>query len=170
MATKIEEFNRLQLNSSRFDLRPGDTVKVHERIPVLSEGKSDKKSAERIQIFEGLIIAKKHGKGISATITVRKIVAGVGVEKIFPIHAPVIEKIEIVSRGKVRRAKLFYLREAKGRKSRLKKKSFIVPASNKEQSKENNTENLETDKKEAETIVGQNAAKENNSSEENENN
>ena len=170
MATKIEEFNRLQLNSSRFDLRPGDTVKVHERIPVLSEGKSDKKSAERIQIFEGLIIAKKHGKGISATITVRKIVAGVGVEKIFPIHAPVIEKIEIVNRGKVRRAKLFYLREAKGRKSRLKKKSFIVPASKKEQSKENNTENLETNKKEAETIVGQSTAKENNSSEENENN
>ncbi|OHA76990.1 MAG: 50S ribosomal protein L19 [Candidatus Wildermuthbacteria bacterium RIFCSPLOWO2_12_FULL_40_9] len=170
MATKIEEFDKLQLNSSRFDLRPGDTVKVHEKIPVLSEGKSDKKSVERIQVFEGLIIARKHGKGISATITVRKIVAGVGVEKIFPIHAPVIEKIEIVSRGKVRRAKLFYLREAKGRKSRLKKKSFIVPASDKEHLKENNAEGLETNEKEADAITGQGAAKENNPSGENENN
>ena len=100
------------------DLRPGDTIKVHQKI---KEG--DK---ERIQIFEGVIIAKKHGKGISGTITVRKIVDGVGVERVFPIHSPSVEKFEIVRHGKVRRAKLYYLRTAKGKKARLKKKDFEV--------------------------------------------
>jgi large subunit ribosomal protein L19 len=107
-----------QLNAKLPDLRPGTTVKVHQKI---KEG--DK---ERIQIFEGLIIAKKHGKGISATITVRKVVDGVGVERIFPMHSPAIEKIEIVKAGKVRRSKLYYLRTAKGTKSRLKKKEFAA--------------------------------------------
>ena len=90
------------------ELRPGDTIKVHQKI---KEG--DK---ERIQIFEGIIIAKKHGKGISATITVRKVVDGVGVERVFPIHSPSIEKIEVVRHGKVRRAKLYYLRTARAKK------------------------------------------------------
>ena len=75
-------------------------------------------------MFEGLVIAKKHGKGITATITVRKIISGIGVEKIFPLHSPITEKIEIVKRGKTRRAKLYYLRKAKGKRARLKKKEF----------------------------------------------
>ena len=95
------------------DIRPGDTVKVYQKI---KEGKQ-----EKIQIFEGVVLARKHGKGVSATITVRKTVSGIAVEKIFPIHSPVIEKIEIIRRGKTRRAKLYYLREAKGKRARLKK-------------------------------------------------
>lgn len=98
------------------DVRPGDSIKVHQKI---KEG--DK---ERIQIFEGLVIAKKHGRGISATITVRRILQGIGVERIFPIHSPAIAKIEIVKRGKVRRAKLGYLRTAKGKRARLKREEF----------------------------------------------
>jgi len=95
------------------DIRPGDTVKVYQKI---KEGKQ-----EKIQVFEGTVLARKHGKGISATITVRKVVSGIAVEKIFPLHSPVIEKIEIIRRGKTRRAKLYYLREAKGKRARLKK-------------------------------------------------
>jgi len=108
---KVEEQHKVQ------DIVPfnvGDNVKVHVRI---REG--DK---ERIQVFEGQVLAKKHGKGITSTITVRKVISGVGVERIFPLNSPTIEKIEVVKRGKVRRAKLYYLRRAKGRKARLKRK------------------------------------------------
>ncbi|MCX6721025.1 MAG: 50S ribosomal protein L19 [Candidatus Staskawiczbacteria bacterium] len=117
MTTLLEKFDKEQ-EKKLPDLKPGDTIKVHQKI---KEG--DK---ERIQIFEGLIIAKKHGKGISGTITVRKVVDGVGVERIYPIHSPSIEKIEVVRHGKVRRSKLYYLRTAKGKKARLKKVDFAV--------------------------------------------
>ncbi len=113
MINKLEKFNQIQLKNDLPDIRPGDTVSVYQKI---KEG--DK---EKIQVFEGLVIARKHGKGISSTITVRKVILGVGVEKIFPIHSPTIEKIEILKRGKVRRAKLYYLRKAKGKKAKLKK-------------------------------------------------
>ena len=115
MSKLIEQFNKAQLKDLP-EIRSGDTIKVHQKV---KEG--DK---ERIQIFEGVVIAKKHGKGISATMTVRKVVGGVGVERIFPIHSPSIDKIEVVRHGKVRRAKLYYLREAKGKKARLKNKEF----------------------------------------------
>lgn len=105
-----------QLNAKLPQVNPGDTVKVHQKI---KEG--DK---ERIQIFEGVVIAQKHGKGISGTVTVRKIVDGVGVERIFPLHSPFISKMEVVASGKVRRSKLYYLRQVKGKKARLKKKEF----------------------------------------------
>ncbi len=124
MITKAEQFNKANMNAAVPDVRTGDTVKVHQKI---KEG--DK---ERIQIFEGVVIARKHGKGITSTITVRKVVEQVGVERIFPVHAPFIAKIEVVTSGKVRRSKLYYLREAKGKKSRLKKREFaaaIAPAS-----------------------------------------
>lgn len=117
MATKIESFNQIQLKNDLPDIRPGDTVRVQKKIK--------EKGKDKIQAFEGMVIARKHGKGISATITVRKVLSGVGVEKIFPLHSPLIQKIEVLGRSKVRRAKLYYLREAKGRKARLKRKDFI---------------------------------------------
>jgi large subunit ribosomal protein L19 len=117
MPTLLEKFNSDQLKKMP-DLRPGDTIKVHQKI---KEG--DK---ERIQIFEGIIIARKHGKGISSTITVRKVIDGVGVERVFPVNSPALEKIEVVGHGKVRRAKLYYLRTAKGKKARLKRKDFAA--------------------------------------------
>ena len=117
MITLLEKFNKEQ-EKKLPELRPGDTIKVHQKI---KEGEK-----ERIQIFEGIIIAKKHGKGISGTMTVRKVVDGVGVERVFPIHSPSIDKIEVVRHGKVRRAKLYYLRTAKGKKARLKKKDFVA--------------------------------------------
>lgn len=116
MPTKIETFIKSQLKTDLPDIRSGDTVRVHQKIK--------EKDKERIQIFEGLVIARKHGKEAGATITVRKVVSGVGVEKILPLHSPVIEKIEIVKRSKVRRAKLYYLRTAKGKRARLKKKEL----------------------------------------------
>jgi large subunit ribosomal protein L19 len=128
MSKLIEQFNKSQLKDLPV-IRPGDTIKVHQKI---KEG-----NKERVQIFEGLVIAKKHGKGISGTITVRKVVAGVGVERIFPIHSPSIEKIEIERHGKVRRAKLYYLRTAKGKKARLKRKEFAVAIAPDETSEEN---------------------------------
>ena len=95
------------------EVQVGDTVRVHVKI---KEG-----SRERIQIFEGTVIAKKHG-GIDESITVRRISYGVGVEKVFPLHAPAVEKIELVRKGKVRRAKLYYLRDRVGKGAKLKEK------------------------------------------------
>ena len=91
----------------------GDTVRVHLRV---KEG-----NRERIQVFEGTVIAKKHG-GIGETITVRRVSYGVGVEKVFPLHAPTVEKIEVVRRGKVRRAKLYYLRDRVGKSAKVKER------------------------------------------------
>ena len=91
----------------------GDTVRVHIKV---KEG-----TRERIQVFEGTVIAKKHG-GIEETITVRRVSYGVGVEKVFPIHAPSLEKIELVRHGKVRRAKLYYLRSRVGKAAKLQEK------------------------------------------------
>jgi len=96
------------------EIHPGDTIKIYERVK--------EKDKIKIHPFEGVVIAKKHGNEIGATITVRTIRSGVGMEKIFPIHSPIIEKIEIVKRGKVRRAKLYYLRKAIGKKAKVKEK------------------------------------------------
>ena len=112
MSKKLDEFNKKQLKEDLPEMRSGYTIKVHQKI---KDG--DK---QRIQVFEGLIIARKHGKGINATITVRKVTSGLGVERIFPIHAPFIEKIEVVKKGKVRRSKLYYIREKTAKQSRLK--------------------------------------------------
>jgi len=116
MSNKIETFLQSHLKTDLPDIRSGDTVKVYQKI---KEG--DK---ERTQIFEGLVIARKHGQEMGSTITARKIISGVGVERIFPLHSPVIEKIEISKKGKVRRAKLYYLRKAKGRRAKLRRKEF----------------------------------------------
>ncbi|RLA79486.1 MAG: 50S ribosomal protein L19 [Deltaproteobacteria bacterium] len=100
----------------RMDLppfRPGDTVKVYYRI---TEGEK-----ERVQVFQGVVIRKRRG-GTNATFTVRKVSYGIGVERIFPLHSPNIEKIEVVSRGKVRRSRLYYLRERRGKTARIKER------------------------------------------------
>jgi large subunit ribosomal protein L19 len=100
-----------QLRADVPNLRPGDTVRVHVKI---KEG--DK---FRIQVFEGVVVARKRA-GISSTFTVRKVSLGYGIERIFPLHSPVIEKLEVVKGGKVRRARLYYLRERRGKAARLK--------------------------------------------------
>ena len=100
-----------QLKTDIPDFKPGDTVKVHVRIV---EGER-----ERIQLFEGVVI-KRRGGGISETFTVRKVSYGVGVERTFPIHTPKIEKIEVSRRGRVRRAKLYYLRNLRGKAARIR--------------------------------------------------
>ncbi len=117
METKLQAFEKSQLRKDLPDVRPGDFIRIYQQI--------EEKGKKRTQLFEGVVIARKHGKGITSTITVRKVISDIGVEKIFPIHSPTIEKIEILRRGKTRRAKLYYLRKAKGRKAKLKKKEFI---------------------------------------------
>jgi len=106
-----------QLKKDLPQIQPGDTLRVYQKIK--EAGK------ERIQIFEGQVLAKKHGKGIGATITVRKVISGIGVERIFPLHSPNIEKIETVKRGKERRAKLYYLRTTKGKRAKLGKEEVV---------------------------------------------
>ena len=107
----LKAFTNEQLKKEVPVIRIGDTVKVHNKI---KEG-----TRERIQIFEGTVICK-HGGGISETFTVRHVAYGCGVEKTFPIHSPRVEKVEVIRRGKVRRAKLFYLRDRVGKSSKVK--------------------------------------------------
>jgi large subunit ribosomal protein L19 len=114
----MDQIRALEAQQIRDDLpefRVGDTVKVHYRI---TEG-----NRERIQVFQGVII-RRHGAGARETFTVRKISFAVGVERTFPVHSPKIEKVEIVSRAKVRRAKLYFLRDKIGKKARLKELRF----------------------------------------------
>ena len=106
----IEKITASQLRDDSPEFRAGDTVRVHAKIV---EG-----TRERIQIFQGVVI-KRHGAGISATYTVRKISNGVGVERTFPVHSPRVAKIEVVRYGRVRRAKLYYLRERTGKSARI---------------------------------------------------
>ena len=106
----IQEITKEQLRQDIPNFRPGDTLKVYVKV---IEG-----SRERIQLFEGVVI-KRRGGGISETFTVRKISYGVGVERTFPLHTPKIEKIEVARRGKVRRAKLYYLRALRGKAARI---------------------------------------------------
>ena len=106
----IEKITASQLRDDIPEFRAGDTIRVHARIV---EG-----SRERIQMFEGVVI-KRHGAGISATYTVRKISNGVGVERTFPLHSPRVDKIDVLRYGRVRRAKLYYLRERTGKATRI---------------------------------------------------
>ena len=110
---RLDSIEQTQLRENIPAFQPGDTVKVHVRI---KEG-----NKERLQIFEGVCIARKHG-GARETITVRKVSFGVGVERIFPLHATVVDHIDVVRRGRVRRAKLYYLRELRGKAARIKEK------------------------------------------------
>ena len=109
----IKELESQQMKAEKPVANVGDTVRVHVKI---KEG-----SRERIQVFEGIVIAKKHG-GIEETITVRRISYGVGCEKVFPVHSPTIVSVDTVRRGKVRRAKLYYLRDRVGKAAKVKEK------------------------------------------------
>ncbi|HZQ57137.1 MAG TPA: 50S ribosomal protein L19 [Acidimicrobiales bacterium] len=101
------------------DFGPGDTLKVHVR--VVEAGK------ERIQIFQGAVI-RRQGSGVRETFTVRKVSFGVGVERTFPVHSPIVSKIEVITRGDVRRAKLYYLRQRSGRAAKIKEKRSALPS------------------------------------------
>ncbi len=109
----IRQLDREQMRMDMPDFLPGDTVRVHVKI---KEG--DK---ERIQVFQGIVISKRKG-GINATFTVRKVSYGVGVERIFPFHSPIIDHVEKITRGRVRRAKIYYLRKLQGKAARIREK------------------------------------------------
>ena len=110
----IQELTAEYLKTDVPEFRAGDNVRVHVRI---KEG-----ARERIQIFEGLVLKRQNGRGVSGTFTVRKISFGVGVERTFPLHTPMIEKIEVTRLGKVRRAKLYYIRKLSAKAARIKER------------------------------------------------
>ena len=109
----IDNFDREQMRVDIPDFKTGDTIRVHAKI---KEGEK-----ERIQVFQGLVIRKRKGT-TGATFTVRKVSYGIGVERIFPLHSPTIDKIEVVSKGKVRRGRLYYMRKLRGKAARIKEK------------------------------------------------
>jgi large subunit ribosomal protein L19 len=116
----MNTLDALDADSLRDDIpefRPGDTVKVHVRVV---EG-----NRSRIQVFQGVVI-RRQGGGIRETFTVRKVSFGVGVERTFPVHTPIVERIEVVTRGDVRRAKLYYLRELRGKAAKIKEKRDVI--------------------------------------------
>lgn len=113
MSEIIKRFEQGRLKKDLPDFSPGDNVRVHVKV---IEGEK-----ERIQIFQGIVIRKRRA-GYGSTFTVRKVSDGIGVERIFPLHSPIVEKIELIRKGMVRRAKLYYLREKKGKAARIKEK------------------------------------------------
>ena len=115
----FDEINAASLRSDVPEFRAGDTLKVHVKV---IEG-----TRSRVQVFQGIVI-RRHGGGIGETFTVRKISFGVGVERTFPVHTPVIDKIELVTRGDVRRAKLYYLRGLRGKAAKIREKRDSIPA------------------------------------------
>ncbi len=118
----MQKFDAIDAASLRSDIpefRAGDTIKVHVKVV---EG-----TRSRVQVFQGIVI-RRHGGGVGETFTVRKISFGVGVERTFPLHTPIIDRIELVSRGDVRRAKLYYLRGLRGKAAKIREKRDAVPA------------------------------------------
>jgi len=115
---KVDLIERSRLRTDLPSFRPGDTVKVHVKV---SEA-----GRERIQMFQGVVLGRRGG-GLRETFTVRKVSFGVGVERTFPVHSPTVAKIEIVQHGKVRRAKLYYLRELSGRRAKIRERRVAVP-------------------------------------------
>ena len=109
----LDDVNKASLRHDIPDFRAGDTIKVHVKV---IEG-----NRSRIQVFQGVVI-RRHGGGIGETFTVRKVSFGVGVERTFPVHTPIVEKIEVLTRGDVRRAKLYYLRDLRGKAAKIKEK------------------------------------------------
>jgi large subunit ribosomal protein L19 len=116
LGVNMEKIKQIEREMMRLDLPefgPGDTVNVHVKI---KEGEK-----ERIQVFQGVVISKRRGT-TNATFTVRKVSYGIGVERIFPLHSPIIDRIEVVSRGRVRRAKIYYLRKLRGKAARIRER------------------------------------------------
>lgn len=111
---RLDGIEKTQLRDAIPQFQPGDTVRVHVRI-------KESETKERLQAFEGVVIARKHG-GARETITVRKTSFGVGVERIFPLHATIVDHIDVIKRGRVRRAKLYYLRELRGKAARIRER------------------------------------------------
>src|SRR5256714_13506733 len=111
---RLDNVEKTQLRSNIPEFQPGDTVRVHVRI-------KESETKERLQAFEGVCIARKHG-GVRETITVRKTSFGIGVERIFPLHATIVDHIDVVKKGHVRRAKLYYLRELRGKAARIRER------------------------------------------------
>ena len=116
---QLDDVDKASLREDIPAFRAGDTVKVHVKV---IEG-----TRSRVQVFQGVVI-RRHGGGIGETYTVRKVSFGVGVERTFPLHSPVIEKIEVMIRGDVRRAKLYYLRDLRGKAAKIKEKRNVTPA------------------------------------------
>ena len=111
---RLDSVEKTQLRNNLPEFQPGDTIRVHVRI-------KESETKERLQAFEGVVIARKHG-GVRETITVRKVSFGVGVERIFPLHATIVDHIDVVKKGHVRRAKLYYLRELRGKAARIRER------------------------------------------------
>ncbi|MCK5466206.1 50S ribosomal protein L19 [Candidatus Parcubacteria bacterium] len=147
MTITLQKFNHSRVRTDLPDIKSGHVVRVYQKITEIKGSGKKQETKERVQIFEGLVIGKKGGKGINATITVRKISGGIGVERVFPLNAPTIEKIELIKITKARRAKLNYMRDRIGKatkpKGEMVKQEEDKPSSDK-------SEDLEKDdKKEA---------------------
>ncbi len=117
---RLDSVDKAQLREGIPDFQPGDTVRVHVRI-------KESETKERLQVFEGIVIARKHG-GVRETVTVRKTSFGVGVERIFPLHATIVDHIDVIKRGRVRRAKLYYLRNLRGKAARIRERDTRTTA------------------------------------------
>jgi len=117
----LDDVTKDQLRDDVPEFREGDTVRVNVRVVDYKETKKGVEKRERLQAYEGIVIAR-HNKGISSTFTVRKISSGVGVERVFPLHSPMLESIRVVRRGHVNRAKLYYLRELRGKAARIRER------------------------------------------------
>ena len=118
---RLDAVEQTQMNKTIPDFQPGDTVRVQVRV-------KESETKERLQVFEGIVIARKGG-GVRETITVRKISFGIGVERIFPLYATIVKDIEVVKRGRVRRAKLYYLRNLRGKAARIRERDTRATAS-----------------------------------------
>ncbi len=119
----LDDITKDQLRDDIPSFREGDTVRVNVRIIDFKDTKNGVVKTERLQAYEGIVIAR-HNKGISSSFTVRKISSNVGVERIFPLHSPMLESIKVMRHGRVRRAKLYYLRELRGKAARIRERRF----------------------------------------------
>jgi len=119
----LDDVTSNQIREDIPEFREGDTVRVNVRVVDIKESKKGVERKERIQVYEGIVIAR-HNKGISSSFTVRKISSNVGVERVFPLHSPMIESITVIRRGRVRRAKLYYLRELRGKAARIRERRY----------------------------------------------
>jgi len=119
----LDDVTKDQLRDDIPSFREGDTVRVNVRIIDFKDSKKGVVKTERLQAYEGIVIAR-HNKGISSSFTVRKISSNVGVERVFPLHSPMLESITVIRHGRVRRAKLYYLRELRGKAARIRERRF----------------------------------------------